>query len=177
MTELETVRTFYRFNARVRRDYLEAILALPPEERLRDRGASYPTLPAIYVHVLDALRFWFELVPGDRIADAQREERDAAAMGPEALRRATDEADALVRAFLEPLTDGDLAREIVCHVERDGRVGEQRFVIGDVLWHMVEEEFQHRGELNALLWQLDRDPPLGSYATWLESKGPGLYRP
>ena len=31
---------------------------------------------------------------------------------------------------------------------------------GDICWHMVEEELQHRGEINALLWQMDIDPRL-----------------
>ena len=29
----------------------------------------------------------------------------------------------------------------------------------DVLIHVFEEEVHHRGELNALLWQMDIDPP------------------
>jgi uncharacterized damage-inducible protein DinB len=29
-----------------------------------------------------------------------------------------------------------------------------------MLWTLVGEELQHRGELNALLWQIDIDPPI-----------------
>ena len=36
----------------------------------------------------------------------------------------------------------------------------------DMLWHLVEEELQHRGELNALLWQEDIDPPVISWGEW-----------
>jgi hypothetical protein len=35
---------------------------------------------------------------------------------------------------------------------------------------MVEEELQHRGELDALLWQMNIDPPVGSYRDWEEAK-------
>jgi len=31
--------------------------------------------------------------------------------------------------------------------------------LADIVWHMVEEQLQHIGELNALFWQMDIDPP------------------
>jgi uncharacterized damage-inducible protein DinB len=33
----------------------------------------------------------------------------------------------------------------------------------DIVWHMVEEQLQHFGELNALFWQLDIDPPVHAW--------------
>ena len=38
--------------------------------------------------------------------------------------------------------------------------------IGNMLWHMVEEELQHRGEINALLWQENIEPPIISWGDW-----------
>ena len=32
--------------------------------------------------------------------------------------------------------------------------------------HMIEEELQHRGELNALLWQIDAAPPDIGFDDW-----------
>ena len=32
-----------------------------------------------------------------------------------------------------------------------------------MLWHHVEEELKHRGEINALLWQEDINPPVTSW--------------
>jgi uncharacterized damage-inducible protein DinB len=179
MSELATIRTFYRFNAAERRRYLETILALPKEEQLKDRGASYPSLLEIYVHVLDSLRFWFQLVPQDRATDWAKFELSARELTDERLRQETEAADQLVSSFLTPLHVEDLAREVVCHFpDTTGKPGpEQRFLIGDVLWHMVEEEFQHRGELNALLWQIDVDPPIGTFELWKTSKAEGMYAP
>lgn len=39
----------------------------------------------------------------------------------------------------------------------DGKV--IRITAEDVLVHVFEEEVHHRGELNALLWQMGIDPP------------------
>jgi uncharacterized damage-inducible protein DinB len=29
---------------------------------------------------------------------------------------------------------------------------------------------QHRGEINALLWQMDLDPPVADYKDWLNAR-------
>jgi uncharacterized damage-inducible protein DinB len=38
-----------------------------------------------------------------------------------------------------------------------------RISVRNMLLHMVEEELQHRGEMNALLWQIDVDPPVTGF--------------
>jgi uncharacterized damage-inducible protein DinB len=179
MSELDTVRTFYRYNSTVRRAYLKKILRLAPAERLKDRGASYPSVQEIYAHVLDSLRYWFDLVPRDRAADALKLELPARDLTDEQLLHWTDEADRIVNEFLAPLQDPDLGREIIYHAwTPTGAPGaEERIRIGDLLWHMVREEFQHRGELNALLWQMDVEPPLGTFKIWEKSKVGRMYVP
>ncbi len=172
MSELDALRTFYRFNATVRRQYLDAILRLPPAERLRDRGASYPSLQEIYAHVLDSHRYWFELVPQDRAQEALSLELPARELTEPQLRAATDAVDLLVNNFLRPLQESDLGHEITFRpwAPEGAPRHEKQVLVADLLWHMVEEELQHRGELNALLWQMDVDPPLGTLALWHKSK-------
>jgi len=36
-----------------------------------------------------------------------------------------------------------------------------------LLHHMIEEQLQHIGELNALFWQLNIDPPVTEYMDWV----------
>jgi len=36
-----------------------------------------------------------------------------------------------------------------------------------IIWHMVEEELQHRGEMNALHWQMNVDAPTRA---WFSSR-------
>jgi len=168
MTEVDAIRTFLRFNARVRRRYLRAILDLPPEERLRDRGASYPSLQEIYVHTLDGLRAWLEFAPQDRFEEA--EPLPAREMTEAELLAETERLETVAATFADGLTEADLTREMVFHFPSEGGRVEGRFPIGDILWHVVEEELQHRGELNALLWQMGIDPPLGRVEDWTASK-------
>lgn len=42
----------------------------------------------------------------------------------------------------------------------------------EVLWHMVEEELQHRGEIIALLWMEDIEPPWTSFMRWRFASAP-----
>jgi uncharacterized damage-inducible protein DinB len=173
VTELETVRRFYRLNSRMRRKYLSTLVALPQEERLKDRGASYGSLQEIYVHVLDGLRWWFEFVPENRAEDAST--YPAREMTPYQLVAETNTVDRIVFDFLDKLVEDDLGREIALHYVENGKAVDMRFPTSDLVWHMVEEELQHRGELNALLWQLGIEPPIGQIEDWNAAKSPTDY--
>jgi hypothetical protein len=41
----------------------------------------------------------------------------------------------------------------------------------EVRWHLAEEALQHRGELNALLWQIEADVPVHSWTRWAHDVG------
>ncbi|MFZ0829656.1 MAG: DinB family protein [Thermoplasmata archaeon] len=157
-TELDVIRELYKYNSRVRKKYLTAIWRLPQKKRYKARGASYPSMVDIFLHVLDAYRWWFRTVYGSdpdwtdyplgqRLTRAQavREER------------ATDR---LVLGIVAKLRPGDLARTF--KIPGAGSRG-RRISLRVLLLHMAEEELQHRGEMNALLWQEDVDPPISGF--------------
>lgn len=56
-SEQDTIKVLYRYNSRVRKKYLSTIWRLPIKQGYRSRGASFPSLVDIYVHVLDAYRW------------------------------------------------------------------------------------------------------------------------
>jgi uncharacterized damage-inducible protein DinB len=152
-TELELIRALYRYNSKGRRGYLRAIWNLPPKERYRSRGASFPSLVDIYMHILDAYRFWFITVysragPFEEYPLGRRYTLVEAA-------RESRKLDLLLGQVLRALRPRDLDRVISI----PGRRGE-RISVRAMLVHMVEEELQHKGELNALLWQIDVDAPV-----------------
>jgi uncharacterized damage-inducible protein DinB len=158
MDELDALRAMYEYNSIVRKGYLATLVRLPPEERVKDRGASYPSIQAIFVHVLDDYRFWFTGVYQGKM----REYRDLGSdAGLPLARIAEAEAsvDLLAMGILAELTPADLDRKLTVPGAED-RPGGNQISVRDLLWHMVEEELQHRGELNALLWQMDLEPPL-----------------
>ncbi len=166
-SELELLDEWYTYNSYVRKRYLRVLAKLPEAELSRDRGASFPSLLDIATHILDAYRWWFLYVYHDRVH--QRKRLRGSGLDLRGVRREERKIDSYVRKFLQRLSPSDLEKVVVWHdATRTGKRSKKtnRVSVGVMLWHMVEEELQHRGELNALLWQIDRDPPITGWDPW-----------
>jgi len=165
MSELRLIQEWYRYNSFVRKKYLRLIFSdkVPPEERYKSRGASYPSIVDIYVHVLDAYRWWFLFVYKDRMRDWKRL-REQKKYTREEVVKEERRIDSYVMDFVNSLRPGDLRRKI--KDQNRGQILELR----QMLLHLVEEELQHRGEMNALLWQMDVDPPIVSFHDYLRKR-------
>jgi uncharacterized damage-inducible protein DinB len=159
-TELDSIKEFYRYNSYVRKKYLKAIENLPGEELVRDRGASYPSMLGIFVHVLGAYEYWlmnrYPALPKEgfekevnTLEEAIKEER---------------KLDLLILNFVEGLDDEKIEESF--EATDDQTKIRWRFTVKQMLWHLVEEELQHRGELNALFWQMNIDPPVTDWLDW-----------
>ena len=180
-TELDSLKECYRYNSYVRKKYLQALEKLPKEELVRDRGASYPSILEIFIHVLGAYRYWLMIVyPKLSKAEIERLEDESSSKYPKLfkeegrLKEALDEAknlekevDAFVMNYVEGLDDEKLASSF--ETTMSGK--KKRFTVSQMLWHLVEEELQHRGELNALFWQMDIDPPHTDWLDWKVETG------
>jgi uncharacterized damage-inducible protein DinB len=155
-SELELLRSWYRYNSAVRRKYLQEIFEkIPEEERYKDRGASFPSIVDIFIHVIDAYRHWFIFTYEDRLLEFERL-RGKKKYLKEDIEAEEEELETLLQEFLESLTQEDLGRWVP--FTQGAFFG--KIKLRDMMWHMIEEELQHRGELNALFWQLDIDPPI-----------------
>lgn len=146
-SDLTGITSWYNYNSHVRKKYLRAILELPKEEVLKDRGASHPSILDIFVHVLDGYRFFFLGII---------EKKDETDYQPwtgsttlEELKSKERQVDELVLGKIRSLSEKDL-----------DRITLDDFDLRSVLNHMVEEELQHRGEINALFWQMNVNPPI-----------------
>lgn len=167
--ELAFLRTLYRYNSYVRKKYLAALEKIPTVELLRGRGASYPSLLDIFLHVLDAYRAWFVYRYEGKEWDSKQQFSERVTSLAVASREER-KIDAYLRALLGRLRPRDLRRTI--RFPDNGRILQD--TLRDILWHMVEEELQHRGELNALLWQMDVEPPVTDWIDWkIETGQPG----
>ncbi|MGA7924185.1 MAG: DinB family protein [Thermoplasmata archaeon] len=155
-SELDTIRALYQYNSQVRKKYLAIIWRLPLKERYKARGASYPSLVDIYLHVLDAYRFWFYTVY-DRDTNWTEYPLGVRLTRAQAVRE-EQKIDRFLRATLSKLRPGDLTRRF-----RVRPSGKERISLRVLLIHMAEEELQHRGEMNALLWQANVEPPVTGF--------------
>jgi len=160
VSELETIRGWFDYIAEARRGYLEAFSRLPATELSRDRGASYPTLLDIFGHSQGALYFWMKDCARFEFPAQQPDSSNPPSLAD--VRKDEQYIQAQIRRVMSELTEADLTRTV--HREKDvGSSHDCDIPIRDVLWHLVEEELQHRGEINALLWQIDVEAPVYSW--------------
>jgi uncharacterized damage-inducible protein DinB len=156
-TELDTIRDLYAHKARARRLYLREIWSLPAKERYKDRGATFPSLVDIYLHILDDHRFWF-------IQGYRRERFQDYPLGTRMTRaeadRATREVERLTEEVLNELLPRDLDRKILPLGDRNP------ITIRGMLFQLNMGELQHQGELNALFWQMGEVAPFLGYRRW-----------
>ena len=163
MSEVESIRAWFAYIARARQGYLETFSKLATTELSRDRGASFPTLLDIFGHSQGALYFWmkdcarFDFPPQEpdtsrppNLADVRKDE---------------EYIQAQVGRIMAELTEADLTRNV--HREKGtGSTHDCDIPVREVFWHLVEEELQHRGEINALLWQIDVEAPVYDWIDW-----------
>jgi hypothetical protein len=55
--------------------------------------------------------------------------------------------------------------EVVYGVQGNGTPFEMKVHLRTIIWHLVEEELQHRGEMNALFCQMDVQAPTRAWAS------------
>ena len=172
MDELTQIREWYKFNSDVRKDYLKALSKLSRRDLLKDRGASFPSLLDIYVHTLDAYKWYMVYAYQDRAADFKRMAGTIKTVAQ--ARKYGVEVDKLVAGFLGRLNPRVLAStfEFTYPPGHPARKGRRSIRTRDMVLALIAEELQHRGELNALLWQMDAEVPFGSFVDWSEKRNP-----
>jgi uncharacterized damage-inducible protein DinB len=165
VSEVDLARAWIDWLVDTRSGYLTALLELPRRERLKDRGASFPSIQEIFLHVLDNNVWWLESVPENRQGSHKAV---SGRLSDSAIRGEVRHVARLSQKLAKSLTPGRLARSYVVRGTRgDGKPFEMRMNLRTIIWHMVEEELQHRGEMNALLWQIDKEAPTRA---WFSSR-------
>ncbi len=148
MSELDIIKNWHSYNARVRSGYIESFTKLPREELSRDRGASFPTMLDIFEHTMGAYWFWLKLATGNPTLPQVGPFSDTGP-GPtvEEIKKFEQQVQSLVKRFLDGLVEQDLDKTFLVHSDHFDH--DHIVSVRNMLWHLVEEELQHRGELNA----------------------------
>jgi uncharacterized damage-inducible protein DinB len=165
MNSLADIARWYSYNSYVRKKYLKTLSELPTSKLSKRTKASFPTVLQIFVHILDAYRWWFIFVMEDRLRGYWKLRTRVKNISE--VKRLESGIDSLVMKFVGSLKRADLEREISWH---DGKKL-RRMKLDTILHHMIEEELQHRGEINAVLWQMDIAPPIIGWDDWVNKTG------
>lgn len=167
-TEIDDLRAWFAYLAAARRGYLDTLSKLPAAELSRDRGASFPSLLDIFSHSQGALFFWMKDIAKFEFP-AQVGDPDAPTT-VESLRKDEAYIQTQIGRTMAELTESDLTRTIA-RKRGKGSDHDCQVPVREALWHLVEEELQHRGELNALLWQMDVEAPVYDWIEYAHEDG------
>jgi len=148
------VKELLEYNKQVRQRYLQALASIPWEELTRNREASFNSIRNIFVHSLKAIDHWLDVLLKEHNYRAKQYEEYT---NLEEIREYKDYVEGRMQKFLDTSLSSELFDKFV--IRND--LGETVEVTAeDVLIHLFEEEVHHRGELIALLWQMNIEPPL-----------------
>ncbi|MCI4371867.1 MAG: DinB family protein [Thermoplasmata archaeon] len=160
MTNVADFRMIYEYNWRVLRDYADALAKLPRDAVRKDRGATHGSMQHIFHHILSVHDGWLNVTAQGVSADAAMRERDFKDVDSmEPLRTYLEKIVAREKAFLATLNDKDLERKVQPEWK------ERPHALRDALMQVTFEQAHHIGELIALFWQIDVEPP---EMTWID---------
>jgi uncharacterized damage-inducible protein DinB len=168
VSELDALRAWFAYIAAARRGYFETFERLPSAELGRDRGASFPSLLDILAHSQGAEYFWIKNCAPDAFPSPEPDIGEPPTVAQ--LKEFETYLETHVQRFMAGLAEADLDRTVARPKGRSSD-HECNIPVWEVLWHLVEEELQHRGELNALLWQIDVEAPVYSWTRWAHEVG------
>jgi uncharacterized damage-inducible protein DinB len=126
------------------RRMLDAVMALPAEQRERDLGSSHKGLLDTLAHIVFADRIWFHRALGTPTPEAEAVEVE----WPRLWRQWADLAAGW--------TDAELA-QVIEYKDLRGAPRDSR--LGEIVMHVVNHATAHRGQVAAMLRQMGVDPP------------------
>jgi len=138
----------------LRQSYLNTVSKLSWEELIDDRGASFGSLRNIYLHCIEVLnRYVNHRIQGEsELPRINFDDFDSM----DKIKAYSDQVETSVDRYLNKITSEELSRKVELKFN-DGTL--IQLTVEDVLIHLFQEEIHHLGELIALLWQMNIEPP------------------
>jgi len=157
-------RNLLEYSHTLRNRYLELFATLTWEEVVKSRGASFDSLRNILLHTLDAEdRMINYVIPGrtkDWVSRSPDEFHDI-----DSIKKRAKEVESRTKGYISKMTTADLERKL--EYSRPGMPPVQ-VRVEDILIHVIFENVHHFGELIALLWQIDVEPPHMGWIVYLQ---------
>lgn len=157
-------KKLFEYSQTLRDRYLEQIALLPWKEIVRSRGASFDSLRNILLHTIDA---------EDKLVNytIRGKAKEWVSQSPDdfpninSIRKRAREVESEAKTYVAKLNSAEL--EMKVEMPRPGGQG-LSVRVEDVLIHAALENIHHFGELIALLWQIDQEPPHMGWIGYLQ---------
>jgi uncharacterized damage-inducible protein DinB len=147
------VRELIEYNESVRQKYFRKLSRLSWEEFTKNREASFHSIRNIFIHTLGAIDYWLDFLQKEKLHSKRKFDEYSTF---EEVRAYMEHVEKRMHEYLDSLPTEGLSKTYTATSD-----GGKTFKITaeDVLIHVFEEEVHHRGELIALLWQMNVEPP------------------
>ncbi len=157
-----SVLKLLEYSQELRHRYLDTLEKLPWTEVVMDRGASFGSIRNIYIHIIGCVDGFVKSSKRGQFSFSRinYDDYDSILKIKGYLERVESEAN----EYLRKITEEELTRKLEFKM-RDGSTS--TYTVEDWLITLFEEETHHRGELIALLWQIDVNPPHMGWAQYI----------
>jgi uncharacterized damage-inducible protein DinB len=157
-------KNLLEYSQTVRNRYLDILSTLPWAEVVKSRGGSFDSMRNIFLHTLDAEdRMINYVIPGRLKAWVSRNHDEFKDV--DSIRKRAKDVESRTKNFVGKMSPADLERKV--EVSRMGMPPVQ-VRVEDILIHVALENVHHFGELIALLWQIDVEPPHMGWIAYLQ---------
>jgi len=147
------IKKLLEYNEALRHKYFATFSKLPWAEFTRNREASFHSMKNIFVHILGAIDYWLDILQKQN-QHSKKDYDEYTSL--QQVKAYMEHVEKRTHTYLNQLSNEGLQKTYTFK-DDDGRTC--KVTAEDILIHVVEEEIHHRGELNALLWQIGIDPP------------------
>jgi uncharacterized damage-inducible protein DinB len=150
-----------------RAKYLDLYDRLPWEVLTRDRGSTFGSIRNVHLHILGVYAWWLVKLFGrrslKRLWDALDEKNYDRVTSAQQLRELDRKVDRELLEVGRTLTEVRLRRKHQLTIGSGRRV---TCTEREGVWHVLEEDYLHRGEILCMLWQDNIEPPYTGYVWW-----------
>ncbi len=157
-------RSLFEYSQILRNRYLEKIATLSWEEVTKSRGASFDSLREILLHTIDAEDKLVNYVISGRTKDWVSRNPDEF-RDMDSIRKCASEVESKAKAYVANMKPAELERKL--ELPRAG-MPSMLVQVEDILAHAALENIHHFGELIALFWQIDVEPPHMGWIGYLQ---------
>jgi uncharacterized damage-inducible protein DinB len=147
------IRELLEYNEIMRHKYFDTFMKLPWTEFAKNREASFHSVKNIFVHTLGAIDYWLDFLQKQNLHSEKKYDEYKTF---QQIKAYMEHVEKRMHKYLSALSTQKLQKT---YTIKDDEGKTCRITAEDVLIHVFEEEVHHRGEFNALLWQMGIDPP------------------
>ncbi len=159
MVTAKDVRKIHAYNFAVLDAYARKLERLPWSVVSKDRGATWHSMAGVFHHITRVYDGWLNYTVQGRSADeSMRGRRWDSLTSMEEVRASLAKVRSGIEPFLEGLTDAELRRKVKAEWQP------KACSLADAFGQVTLEQAHHLGEIIAMLWQEDIEPP---EMTWL----------